>query len=145
MLIKTKDFELVDVPQEDIITFPDGIYGFEEQNDYVLLKNPINDWLMHLQSVSQADPRFLLIDPFIFFEDYKPELPESVLSLLGVKSEEMLSFFCVAVIPDDPTKLTINLKSPVVINFNKRLGAQVILENSDYSVKTPLFDNERGV
>lgn len=144
MLIKTKDFDFINVPEEDIINFPDGIYGFEEQNDYVLLKNPINDWLMHLQSVSQADTRFLLIDPFIFFEDYKPELTEVVLSNLGVKSEDMLSFFCVAVIPDDPSKMTINLKSPVIINFNKRIGAQIILESNDYSVKTPLFSQVGG-
>lgn len=144
MLIKTKDFDFIDVPEEDIINFPEGIYGFEDQTDYVLLKNPINDWLMHLQAFDQVDPRFLLIDPFMFFDDYRPELSDSVLSNLGVKSEEMLSFFCVAVIPDDPTKMTINLKSPVAINFNKRIGAQIILENSDYSVRTPLFSKTGG-
>jgi len=144
MIIKTKDFDFIDIPKEDVISFPEGIYGFEDQTEYVLLKNPINDWLMHLQSIEQADPRFLLIDPFMFFDDYRPDLPDSALAQLGVKSEEMLSYFCVAVIPDDPSKMTINLKSPVVINFNKRIGAQIILENSDYSVRTPLFSTVGG-
>ena len=42
MLIKTKDFDYVDISENDIIAFPNGIYGFDGVDKFVLLKNPEN-------------------------------------------------------------------------------------------------------
>ncbi len=142
MLIKTKDFEYIEISEDDIITFPNGVYGFEDAKKFVILKNPENKWMMYLQSVENEDPRFILLDPYMIFEDYNPQLPEDAFDLLGTSEKSDLSFFVVAVVPENIKDMTVNLKSPVVINFNKKSGAQVILENKDYTVRTRLFSDE---
>ncbi|MDD4164764.1 MAG: flagellar assembly protein FliW [Eubacteriales bacterium] len=142
MLIKTKDFDYVDISENDIIAFPNGIYGFDGVDKFVLLKNPENQWMMHMQSTIDSDPRLILFDPFIFVEDYKPILPEGSFELLKASDTEDICFFVVAVIPENIKDATINLKSPIVINFKKKTGAQIILENRDYSTTTRLFSGE---
>lgn len=142
MLIKTKDFEYIEISEEDIILFPNGVYGFEDTKKYVILKNPENKWMMYLQSVEKEDPRFILLDPYMIFEEYNPLLPEGAFELLGTTDRNDLSFFVVTVVPENVRDITVNLKSPVVINFNKKLGAQIILENKDYTVRTRVFPEE---
>lgn len=50
-----------------------------------------------------------------------------------------MALFGLVVVKDDPQDATINLKAPVVINTNKKLAKQIILEDDIYKVKTPLF------
>ncbi len=38
--------------------------------------------------------------------------------------------------------ITINLKAPIVINTNDKIGEQLILDNVDYPIKYPLFKGE---
>jgi flagellar assembly factor FliW len=45
----------------------------------------------------------------------------------------------VATIPEDAEKATVNLMAPIVINEAGRYGKQVILPESGYSVRHPLF------
>ncbi|HOJ47959.1 MAG TPA: flagellar assembly protein FliW [Bacillota bacterium] len=142
MLIKTKDFEYIEISEEDIISFPNGVYGFEDTKKFVILKNPENIWMMYLQSAENEDPRFILLDPFMIFEDYNPLLPEGAFELLGASDKKDLNFFVVTVVPENIKDMTVNLKSPVVINFDKKIGAQVILENKEYTVRTRVFPDE---
>lgn len=139
MLIKTKDFDYVDISEEDILNFPQGIYGYESVKKYVLLNNPENEWMMHLQSTDDSNPRLILLDPYMFIDNYNPVLPDGTLRLLKASGIEDLCFFVVAVIPDNIKNISVNLKSPILVNFNEKIGAQVILENKDYSTRTRLF------
>ncbi|HAN20835.1 MAG: hypothetical protein A2Y15_04860 [Clostridiales bacterium GWF2_36_10] len=142
MLIKTKDFDFVNINEEDIITFSQGIYAYESTTKFIILNNPDNQWMKHLQSVEDEEPRFILLDPHMFIEGYSPIIPDGTLGLLKTNDIKDLSFFAIAVIPKSVKDITINLKSPVIINFKERIGAQVILENRDYFVRTRLFASE---
>jgi flagellar assembly factor FliW len=139
MLIRTKDFDYVEINNDDILEFPNGIYAYEDIKKFVLLKNPENQWMMYLQSIDFVNPRLVLLDPYVFFSDYAPILPEGSLELLKTHKISDLSFFVVAVIPGNIKSSTVNLKSPVIINFTKKIGAQIILENKDYGIRTNLF------
>jgi len=79
----------------------------------------------------------------MILEDYAPDFPQEAFKKLRASSLEELSLFVIAVIPQDFRASTVNLKSPVVINFKERLGMQVILGNRDYSVRFRLFGSER--
>jgi flagellar assembly factor FliW len=144
MLINTMDFGCVEIFEDDIINFPKGVYGFKDSKSFVLLKNPENRWMMHLQSVDDIKPRFILLDPFLFINDYKPILPQEADEIFNTNNIEELSIFTIAVIPSNVRDMTINLKSPIVIDFKRKIGAQVILENKDYEVRTRLFHAEVG-
>ncbi len=143
MLIHTKDYDFVTVKDEDIIDFPEGVYAFENSKRFVVLDTNSNAGIMQLQSVQAQTPRFIILDPFMFLEDYAPIVPEEAMKKLKADSLEQLNFFVIAVIPENIGLTTVNLKSPVVINFKERLGMQVMLDNPEYSVRFCLFDQER--
>ena len=49
-------------------------------------------------------------------------------------------------VPSDLTKMSVNLKAPMIINSDNRKAAQIIVENEDYEVKYKVYDilNQRG-
>jgi flagellar assembly factor FliW len=144
MTIKTKDYGDLEIKEDDVITFPEGVYAFRDSKKFVVLNTGSEAGLMQLQSAESEDPRFIILDPYMFIEDYSPVLPEEALKTLKAGSPEDLSCFVIAVIPRDVKNSTVNLKSPVVINFKERLGMQVILENSEYPIRFRLFENIRA-
>ncbi len=144
MLIHTKDYDFVTVKEEDIIDFPEGVYAFENSTQFVVLDTNSKSGIMQLQCAQAQTPRFIILDPFMFLEDYAPIVSDDALKKLKATSVEDLSFFVIAVIPEDVASSTVNLKSPVVIHFKERLGMQVMLENTDYPVRFRLFDQGRA-
>lgn len=144
MLIHTKDYDFVTVNDEDIIDFPEGVYAFENSKKFVVLNTNSKAGIMQLQCAQAQTPRFIILDPFLFLEDFAPVVPDEVMKKLKASSLEELSFFVIAVIPENVSAATVNLKSPVIIHFKERLGMQVMLENADYPVRFRLFDQERA-
>lgn len=143
MLIETRDFGTVEVAEDTIIDFPDGVYGFEDSKRFVLFDTGSASGVMQLQCVDSPHPRFIVLDPFALVEDYAPQLPSGALEKLRAASPEQVNLFSIAVVPEDFKKATANLKSPVAIHFAERLGAQLILDNKDYPVRYQLFAPER--
>ena len=143
MLIETKDLGPVEIKEDSIIHFPKGIYGFEDSKRFALLDTGSPSGVMHLQCVDNPTPRFIVLDPFMLLEDYAPQIPSDAMRALNAGSIEDLSIFAITVVPQNYLAATANLKSPIAINFGKRLGMQVILDNREYSVRFHLFANER--
>ena len=142
--IKTKDFGTIQVGDEEIVHFPEGLFSFEEEKEFVFIKND-EYAAIWLQSARGEDPRFIVFDPLDIMKEYSPSLPGGVLVALEAESIEALCFFVIAVIPKDNRAITVNLKSPVVVNPEKRLAMQVILENEDYGVRHRISEKtERG-
>jgi flagellar assembly factor FliW len=53
-------------------------------------------------------------------------------------SKENVTLFAVVSIKPEIDDSTINLKSPIVIDINNRMGRQVVLDDEQLSVRTPL-------
>jgi flagellar assembly factor FliW len=143
MVIETRDFGPIEIQDDEVIGFPDGIYGFDDSRRFALLDTGSTAGMMHLQCVDSPTPRFIVLDPFMILEDYAPEIPPEAFKKLRAGSVEDLSLLVIAVIPQDFKASTVNLKSPIAINFKEHLGMQVILGNRDYSVRFRLFNPER--
>jgi len=140
MLLNTAVFGEIDVEPGDVFHFPDGLYGFEGAGDYALITKEDEDvTLMWLQSTQSTAPCFVVFDPFNVAEGYAPKVENSDLRHLEAKDESELSFFVIAVVPDDISQISVNLKSPVVVNKKTRVARQVILANQDYPIKYFLF------
>lgn len=136
MKLLTKHFGEIEINEEDIITFNEGILGFEEYKKYVIIDNPDQEvpfkWL---QCIDEPDLSFVIINPFIFRSDYEFTLSDNTLEKLKIESENDIAVFTIVVVPDDITKMTANLQGPIIINTNKKLAKQIILENSNYKTK----------
>ena len=144
MLINTAVLGQVDVDPNNIFHLPGGLYGFERASDYALITKQDEDFtLMLFQSVEGLAPCFVVFNPYDIFEDYTPAMEAGDLKALGVSGVDELSFFVIAVVPEDVHEISVNLKSPIAVNRKKKMARQVILSNTDYPIKYPLFGDEQ--
>lgn len=138
MKINTKFFGEIEIEEEKIINFPNGIIGFENLKRFVLIDHPGSETIKWLQSVDDANISLPVADPTAFYPDYSPEISRDGLEIIGLKNIEDAVVLCVITVPADIQKATINLKAPVVLNPAHRLADQMIAENPEYKVKHPL-------
>lgn len=142
MKVTTKVFGEITIDDEKIISFPKGIIGFPELTDFALIHDSEKGtdtvhWLQSLQETAFAMP---VIDPLFVCPDYNPEVDDELLQHLGELNPDEMLVLVTMTIPSDLTKMTVNLKGPVVINAAERKAVQVIVEGDEYPVKFPIYD-----
>jgi flagellar assembly factor FliW len=132
----------IEYTADDIISFKEGILGFPEHKQYIYVNSPDPEFAFGwLHNVENHDLSFVVTNPFLFKSDYDFDLSESVVDKLGIEKIDEITILSIVVIPEDPEKTTINLKSPVIINNANRKAKQVILDE-EYDLKFKIF--ERG-
>ena len=139
MLIHTVNFGDLEVPDDKIITFKEGLPGFPQIRRFVVLELDDIKPFQYLQSLDDPPITFFIINPFMVDPTYEFRLSESDMSDVNSKNSTELAVYAVATIPENPNDSTINLMAPIVINELGRCGKQVILHESKYSVKHPLL------
>lgn len=136
--VKTRDFGEVEVNTEDIISFEQKIFGFDRYTDFIMLyDDEFNGEYAWLQSVEEPELCFIIANPELLIKDYDPCYPPEVKSVLGSGTYEK---WLIMVVKESIEDSTVNLKSPIIINFEKHRAMQVILED-EYPVRYRLFDN----
>ena len=139
--IETTRFGRFTVNDEDLIHFPKGIPGFETHKKWALAgedDSPIK-WL---QSLSDGDVALPVVVPQTVKSNYNARLPEGEIALLETADVADLALLIVLSIPPAaPWDMTANLRAPVVINHKKRIACQVIAQNEEYDVRTPVLSD----
>jgi flagellar assembly factor FliW len=134
--LKTKPFGEINIDERQIISFPDGILGFDYIKAFILLDSgEANSPFKWLQAYEEESLAFIIIMPCDFMESYDPEIPRNDLEAIGFSAPEEPLVFSIVTIPEDPLKMTANLQGPIIINPEKRLGRQSISMNERYSVR----------
>lgn len=138
--INTRDFGETEINENTIISMPNGIIGFEDTKRYTLL-SPLGEdkFPMWFQSVDGVEPCFLVYDPMEIDPDYRFEINDEEQALLKIDEETPYRVLCVAIVPDDYRKTTINLRCPIIINTRDSIAAQVILQEN-YDFKCPIYE-----
>jgi len=133
--IKTTRFGELDVSPEDIIAMPEGIIGFSNVNEYIILDfySGIDTALKWFQAIDCPELAFVLIDPYTFRPDYKVNITDEEIDFLKVTSPDAIRAMTIVSIPNDPSKMTANLLGPVLINPENRLAIQVVLNDTEYT------------
>ena len=136
MLVKTRCFGEIDLAEDKILTFENGILGFEDYKRYTILfnnedgKEQTISWLQCVDEELLAIP---VINPLFIKED-------ELLQPLGELKDENLLVLLTMTIPSDLEKMTANLKAPIIINSDTKKGCQIIVENKDYEVRYKVYD-----
>lgn len=139
MKIKTTRFGEIEIAEEDVIEFPEGLLGFEYAKHFVIISNSDSGPFRWLQSLDEPDLAFVIIEPLQFLFSYELEIPDPDLEFLQIKSQEDVILFVIVTIPEDPKQMTANLQGPLVINHKIRKGRQIISNNPQHSVKTSII------
>ena len=142
MKINTKYHGEIELTEEDILRFEKGIPGFPSQTKFVGIPLTDDGLFQVLQSVTDADIGFILTDPFFFKKDYDFVLEDGVVESLQIQRTEEVKV-SVIITPQEPfNESTANLQAPVIMNTSNNKARQVILTNTTYQTKHPLFAEE---
>jgi flagellar assembly factor FliW len=124
-----------------MLNFRQPIFGFDDYQTYALLHDPdMGEEIAWLQSLDDPALCFVIVNPNAVRPDYRPQYPSGMDQLVG---EGDCECWLIAVIRDEVAQSTINMKSPVVINWKTGFAAQVMLDG-DYPVRQPLLEEAEG-
>ncbi len=135
MQVRTSHFGVVEVEVEDLLHFPSGLIAYEDCQHWVLLADAENPALAWLQSVSRPEVALAVVSPRRFSPSYAVHLTRGQLAPLEFSQFDQA--YILTVVSASDGDLTLNLKAPLIINLDRRLGRQVIT-TSDDPVALPL-------
>jgi len=124
MKVKTFQFGEIEYSHEKVINFENGLFGFENLKKYLFIK-PDEDLFYWLTSIESPDIAFPMFGVRVLDENYP--------------QEENHEAFGIVVLNTNPLDITINLKAPVYINQNTKVGFQKIIDTDNYPLNYNLF------
>jgi flagellar assembly factor FliW len=137
MLIETSRFGQLEVDDQRLITFGEGILGFRDNKRYALVQTGENSAFYWLQAVDRPELAFVVCDPRLFVADFRVPVRREEMKSLGVDAAVDAQVFVIVNKVDD--LLTGNLQGPLVINVGTREGKQLVLSDRRYSTRHPLM------
>lgn len=137
MEIQTSRFGHIDVDDERIMTFPNGLLGFPSYNRFALIQTGQENYFFWLQSVDEPNLAFVITDPAIFFKEYQVPVREETAQELQLTDPAYLQTFVICNKVGE--WLTGNLLGPIVVNAQNRLGQQVVLTEKKWTTRQPLL------
>ncbi len=143
MKVNTRLFGEIEIEQEKIICFENGIIGFPDCKQFTLIFDETDNgerknisWLQSLDEPSFALP---VMDPLLVKEDYNPQVEHELMKSLGNLTEENTYVLVTVTVPTDIKKISVNLRAPIVINVDELKAEQLIVDDG-YPVKYMVYD-----
>jgi flagellar assembly factor FliW len=144
--------EPLEVTAGEVLTFPHGLVGMEHLRQFVVVEDPRVYPCRWLQSLQDPALAFLIVEPVVIAADYRLDLPDQDrrdLALDASASAEpspatasgespAFDVWVIVTVRPQPEQSTANLLAPVVVNRERRLGKQVVMHESGYSLRHPL-------
>ena len=128
--------------EKNWIFFPSGIWGFRHLRTFILLRPPKEKLFIWLQSCQNPSVALPLLHSSLCSSKVSFYVSRHDLDFLHAQSQKDLSFFNIVHIPhNEPKKMTVNLKAPIVLNWHKNLGKQLVLPEDHLSVQHSFFDH----
>lgn len=143
MKVNTRIFGEVEISDDKIIVFEKGIIGFPDLKHFTLLHDEekgTNVGIRFLQSIEEPGFAMPVMDPLVVKQDYDPEVNDELLAGLGELTPDNILVLVTVTVPNDLTKMSVNLQGPIVINVDEHKACQIIVEGNTYPVKFPIYD-----
>ena len=142
--VNTLRFGEVEVAEDKVVHFADGITAFEDEHEFVIVPYDEESPYVFLQSLTTPDLAFLMTVPFIFFPEYEFELDDENQNKLELtRQEDMLIYTLLTINGGKVKDMTANLMAPVVVNTANMQARQVVLDRSSYNTKHRLFPENK--
>ena len=101
------------------------ILGFQNTKNVAI--NEIDPLFSTMIDSTNENISFTLVNPYLL-RDYTIDIPLDAKELLEIDEKSQVAVFNILIIQKPLEKSTINFLAPLVINMDKKLLAQVILE-----------------
>lgn len=133
MNIETKFYGNMEIDDDRVLNFKDGIPGFEQLKSFAVLDVEGSEHLKCLQSLEKIEICLMMISPWEYFKDYEIELSDEDVEDLGIVNEGDVLIYTVLTVREN--SITANLAAPIIINIINSNAKQIILSNPNYSIR----------
>ncbi|MBC74863.1 MAG: flagellar assembly protein FliW [Halobacteriovoraceae bacterium] len=137
--VNTTRFGELQVNKEDIITFSEGVLGFEKLKQFFVVDPGDSTLILWMQSIEDSEIAFPIIEPKIFKPDYVAKLLPADMASVDLEALSDAKIYSILTIPSNITEMSANLKAPIVINNKKKVAKQIVLQDSKLSVKYEMY------
>ena len=139
MKVKTTRFGELQVNEKDIINFPEGLLGFENNKKFFVVDPGDATLILWLQALDDEKIAFPIIEPKIFKPDYIAKLMPADMRSIEIENITDTRIYTILTIPANVTEMSANLKAPIVINNTKKVAKQIVLQDSKLSVTHEMY------
>ncbi len=140
MIIDTGRFGPIEIDEKKIITFREGVPGFEPLHYFAVINMEESRPIYWLQATDDPLVALPVVDPFLVVENYSIDISDEDIADLKIEREEDLLLLVVTVIPDEVEKMTANLAAPILINIREGFGKQIVIDSKEYPIRYPIFE-----
>jgi flagellar assembly factor FliW len=128
-----------DIP---VLTMVGPMLGFPDHQRFGLARLDDEGAVCDLRSLDDPELRFVVVPPAAFFPAYAPEITDATARQLDAEAADDLVALVVVTLGKGLSDATANLLAPVLLNPEKRLAAQVVLDDPSLSLRTPLVPDD---
>ena len=125
----------VTIDASNIVTFPQGLPGFERFTRFGLFEVEEEAPFLRLLCLDEPNLGFVLVNPVLVWPEYEPNVGEEEFEGLGIDSVANLAIYCVVTLSKIPEEVTANLRGPICINTDSMVAKQMILVDEEYNTK----------
>ncbi|HRP01260.1 MAG TPA: flagellar assembly protein FliW [Candidatus Kapabacteria bacterium] len=122
--IQTPHFGKLTVNEEMIFLFDNGMLGFEDLTNFVVVSEDESAPFKWLISIEKPEIGFPMLSPWLIDLNYSPGNHYDI---------EKQVFFVVVTLENENGKMTANMKAPVILDTENLKGEQIILPFDKYS------------
>jgi flagellar assembly factor FliW len=128
--------------EEDVIRFENGLAGYEDCRRFILVESENLAPLFILQNLERPEVAFLVVDSKAVVSDYNQAIPAEAWSAAGVTAGTPRLSLVVLALGATPQDSTVNLRAPLIVNYENMTGLHVTLTDSRLSVTHPILGRQ---
>ena len=136
MKIQSARFGELEVAEQSVIHFPDGIIPFGKNLDFALLPSSEQSSAAWLQSLQYPELAFWVGHAAKLFPERDIGIETRHLQLMQIQHLEQLSVLLILTVQQ--REVTANLLAPILVNAQQRIGRQIILTDRLEEVRMPV-------
>ncbi len=130
--LTTSRFGDIEVEQDKIVNFPDGLIGLPDIKEFILIDHKDTP-LKWLQAMDDPDIAFIVVPPDEISEGYNVDIDKKVQKHLQLENDDDLAVLVTMRVDGDD--VIANFQGPLLINACSRKGVQVVLENAEKTLE----------
>ncbi|MEC9094525.1 MAG: flagellar assembly protein FliW [Planctomycetota bacterium] len=134
MNIETTRFGTIEIEEQDVLNFESGLIGFSDTKEWVILADTENPAVAWLQSLADPTLGMAIVSPRRFIPNYQVRLTPTELEPIQLTDVDQAFVLCI--VSRNENRLTMNLRAPVIINLDQKMGAQ-IMTSDDQPLQYP--------
>lgn len=122
--INTKQFGELEIDKSSIFNFRDGLYGFENLHNFIIINEEETEPFKWLLSIDDPSIGFPILSPYFIDTEY---------SIMQDFDPQRYVLFLVITLQDERGNITANMKAPIVLDIVNLEGEQIIIPLEKYT------------